>query len=117
MAKEVVWQNKDVTSKVMETIDLAQKIQEVDLQRFVLSGIVVFADKLIDSNTGEEVVKRIMMTKVEMILQEKMQEKLDKAYAERMKDVNEMIAEAEKQKAEAEKQKAEAEKQKAELDK
>ena len=102
---------------VMETIDLAQKIQEVDLQRFVLSGIVVFADKIIDSNTGEEVVKRIMMTKVEMILQEKMQEKLDKAYAERIKDVNEMMAEAEKQKAEAEKQKAEAEKQKAEAEK
>ncbi len=102
---------------VMETIDLAQKIQEVDLQRFVLSGIVVFADKLIDNNTGEEVVKRIMMTKVEMILQEKMQEKLDKAYAERMKDVNEMMAEAEKQKAEAEKQKAEADQQKAEAEK
>ena len=101
---------------VMETIDLAQKIQEVDLQRFVLSGIVVFADKIIDSNTGEEVVKRIMMTKVEMILQEKMQEKLDKAYAERMKDVNEMMAEAEKQRAEAEKQKAEADQQKAEAE-
>jgi len=99
---------------VMETIDLAQRIQEVDVQKFVLSGIVVFADKLIDRNTGEEVVNRIMMTKVEMILQEKMQEKLDQAYAERMKDVNEMMAEADKQMAEADKQMAEADRRMAE---
>ena len=52
-------------------ISLAKGIQETAVLRFVLAGIIVFADKIIDIETGEEVAKRIMMTKVDMIFQER----------------------------------------------
>lgn len=56
---------------VKEMVSLAKGIQETAVLRFVLSGIIVFADKVIDMETGEEVVNRLMMTKVDMILQER----------------------------------------------
>ncbi len=56
---------------VKEMVSLAKGIRETAVLRFVLSGIIVFADKVIDMETGEEVVNRLMMTKVDMILQER----------------------------------------------
>lgn len=63
---------------VKEMISLAKGIHETAVLRFVLAGIIVFADKIIDIETGEEVAKRIMMTKVDMIFQER----TDRAVAE-----------------------------------
>ena len=86
---------------VKEMVSLAKGIQETAVLRFVLSGIIVFADKVIDMETGEEVVNRLMMTKVDMILQERE----DRAVAAALEKAN---AEKEMALEQAQQQKEEA---------
>ncbi|MBR6152008.1 MAG: hypothetical protein IKQ25_12055 [Lachnospiraceae bacterium] len=106
-----------------EMISLAKGIQETAVLRFVLAGIIVFADKIIDIETGEEVAKRIMMTKVDMIFQERTDRAvaaaLEKAAVENKAAMEQVMVEVRKEKAKvkAEKEKAQVEKEKAKVEK
>ena len=108
---------------VNEMISLAKGIHETAVLRFVLAGIIVFADKIIDIETGEEVAKRIMMTKVDMIFQERtdraVAEALEKAAEENRAAMEQVMVEVRKEKAKVktEKEKVKAEKEKAKVEK
>ena len=49
-------------------MDLAKKITDKKNQMFVLSGILVFADKIIDARTAEQIKEVIRMTQVAQLL-------------------------------------------------
>ena len=115
--------NEAKKAAVNEMISLAKGIHETAVLRFVLAGIIVFADKIIDIETGEEVAKRIMMTKVDMIFQERTDRAvaaaLEKAAVENKAAMEQVMVEVRKEKAKvnAEKEKAKVEKEKAKVEK
>ena len=53
---------------VKDIVDLAKKITDKKNQMFVLSGILVFADKIIDARTAEQIKEVIRMTQVAQLL-------------------------------------------------
>lgn len=53
---------------VKEAVYLAKKITDKKNQMFVLSGILVFADKIIDAKTAEQIKEVIRMTQVAQLL-------------------------------------------------
>ena len=53
---------------VKEAVYLAKKIMDKKNQMFVLSGILVFADKIIDAKTAEQIKEVIRMTQVAQLL-------------------------------------------------
>lgn len=55
---------------VKEAVDLAKKIKDKKKQTFVLSGILVFADKIIDASTAKYIKEVIRMTQVAQLLLE-----------------------------------------------
>lgn len=55
---------------VKEAVYLAKKITDKKNQMFVLSGILVFADKIIDAKTAEQIKEVIRMTQVAQLLLE-----------------------------------------------
>ncbi len=56
---------------VKDAVHLAKKITDKEKQMFVLSGILVFADKIIDSSTAKYIKEVIRMTQVaQMLLEE-----------------------------------------------
>jgi hypothetical protein len=63
---------------IRRCFELAKKISDEQVQTFVLSGMLVFADKIITPKDSEEVKNWIMMTKVGQLFEE---EKL--AYAQK----------------------------------
>ncbi len=55
---------------VKDAVYLAKKITDKKNQMFVLSGILVFADKIIDAKTAEQIKEVIRMTQVAQLLLE-----------------------------------------------
>ena len=53
---------------VKDAVYLAKKITDKKNQMFVLSGILVFADKIIDARTAEQIKEVIRMTQVAQLL-------------------------------------------------
>lgn len=53
---------------VKDAVYLAKKITDKKNQMFVLSGILVFADKIIDAKTAEQIKEVIRMTQVAQLL-------------------------------------------------
>ena len=60
---------------VKEAVELAKQIEDKDKKSFVLSGILVFADKIIDENTAKYIKEVIRMTQVAQLLLEEGREK------------------------------------------
>ena len=94
-----------------ESIELAKEIKDEQVSMFVLSGILVFSDKIIDEKTSNEVKEWIKMTKVAKLFEKEKEEALEEVLAEK----DEALAEkdealAEKDEALAEKDEALAEK-------
>ncbi len=67
-----------------EMISLAKKISDEKESLFVLSGMVVFADKIIDSGISRQVKEWIRMTKVGKLYE---QEKIEYANRQRENDI------------------------------
>lgn len=92
---------------IKESIDLAKKMQDEETMVFVLSGILVFTDKIIDEELSKQAREWISMTKVARLFEEEKEAALAKKDEEiAQKD----IALAEKDTALAEKDTALAEK-------
>ena len=60
---------------VKDAVYLAKKITDKKNQMFVLSGILVFADKIIDARTAEQIKEVIRMTQVAQLLLEEGRDK------------------------------------------
>lgn len=56
--------NDSKNNAIKEAIDMAKKIQEDDIKIFLLSGIAVFADKVIKAEYAAEIRRLLGMTKV-----------------------------------------------------
>ena len=87
-----------------ESIELAKEIKDEQVSMFVLSGILVFSDKIIDEKTSNEVKEWIKMTKVAKLFEKEKEEALEEVLAEKEEAL------AEKDEALAEKDEALAEK-------
>ena len=53
-----------------ETVELAKQIADKEEKTFVLSGILVFADKIIDADTARYIKEVLRMTQVAELLME-----------------------------------------------
>ena len=91
---------------------LAAQIQNREQQVFALSGLLVFADKIMDRETAKRIRRAIEMTQVAMIFEEEKQDALQEAAKRFEKERQEAAKRFEKEKQEAarkfEKEKQEA---------
>ena len=67
---------------VTDAIDIAERIADETTHRTVLSGIYVFADKIITDKDAQRIIRRIDMTKIGRLLQEREDAAVNKAVAE-----------------------------------
>lgn len=82
-------------AQIRETVKLAAQIQDRGQQLFALSGILVFADKVIDMETANKIRRAIEMTQVARIFEEEKQQALTQALSQAAR-----VFEEEKQQAE-----------------
>ena len=66
-------------AQIRETVKLAAQIQDRGQQLFALSGILVFADKVIDMETANKIRRAIEMTQVARIFEEEKRQALSQA--------------------------------------
>ena len=66
-------------AQIRETVKLAAQIQDRGQQLFALSGILVFADKVIDMETANIIRRAIEMTQVARIFEEEKRQALSQA--------------------------------------
>ena len=64
---------------VSEAIDIAEKLNDENAMRSILSGIFVFADKVMSEADAQRIIRRIEMTKFDRILQEREDKAVEKA--------------------------------------
>ena len=68
---------------VKDTVALAKRIEDKEKQTFVLAGILVFADKVIDQDTAEYIREVLRMTQVaELLLEEGREEGIERGRRE-----------------------------------
>ncbi len=70
---------EDKEKNLYQTVDLAVQIRDREQQLFILSGILVFSDKLIDRETANKIRRAIEMTQVAQIFEEEKQQALTQA--------------------------------------
>ena len=70
---------EDKEKNLHQTVDLAVQIRDREQQLFILSGILVFSDKLIDRETANKIRRAIEMTQVAQIFEEEKQQALTQA--------------------------------------
>lgn len=80
---------------IKELFELAKKISEEKIQLFLLSGILVFTDKVISDETAKRIKRWVSMTKVARLFEE-----------EKIAAVNEAVNEAVKQERQQARQQA-----------
>ena len=73
---------EDKEKNLHQTVDLAVQIRDREQQLFILSGILVFSDKLIDRETANKIRRAIEMTQVAQIFEEEKQQALQEASRE-----------------------------------
>ena len=95
---------------LQESVSLAERIDDAATSRFILSGLVVFSDKIIDSQTRERAWRAIKMTQIGKMFLDEMEEQVAKA----RKEVTEQMTEQMAQQAEQAEQKVKQAEQKAE---
>ena len=74
--------------KIKEAVQLAMKITDEDIQNFTLSGLLVFADKVIDKKTDQYVGRMIAMTKIGRMFE---QEKIEAVEANKKQIATKML--------------------------
>ena len=76
----LTYQGEEKKNKaIKELFQLSKSIEEEAVQLFLLSGILVFTDKVIDEETAKRIKEWISMTKVARLFEEEKQEALKNA--------------------------------------
>ncbi len=75
---------EDKEKQIQKAVKLATQIQDRGQQLFALSGILVFADKVIDMETANKIRRAIEMTQVARIFEEEKQQALAQATQNRL---------------------------------
>ena len=78
---------------LQESVSLAERIDDAATSRFILSGLVVFADKIIDSQTRERAWRAIKMTQIGKMFLDEMEEQVAKARKEVTEQVTQQVTE------------------------
>lgn len=90
---------------IQELFELTKEIPEEETQLFLLSGILVFTDKVIDQETAKQIKEWIRMTKVARLYEEEkieaVNEAVTKTIQQKEKEKVEAIQQKEKEKVEA----------------
>ena len=76
---------------VTRAIGIADEIEKDSIKRMALAGIYAFADKIIDEDDAQQIIRRLKMTKIERLLEEEKQEAVKKAIDENTKQVSQNI--------------------------
>ena len=66
---------------IRRCIELGKKIKFPEVQAFLLSGLLVFTDKVIRKDDSEEIRRYLGMTKIGKIIQEEIQQAVDESVA------------------------------------
>ncbi len=67
LAYQGIEKQREIAKKV---VDLIKQIKEMQMQRFLFTGVLSFTDKVIDEEVAEEIRRRLDMTKVGRIIYE-----------------------------------------------
>lgn len=78
-------------TSIRETFELVKDISDEDLQKFILSGILVFTDKIISRKDSDEIRRWIGMTKVGKIIEEEKRQAVEKVEQEKQSIEKERI--------------------------
>ena len=105
----------DKRKNVKEAIDLAKKVTDNKVSTFLISGIVVFADKVIDSDTSRLAKEWIRMTQVARAFEEEKEQAVREVETRMAAEVAKAKAEIAETKAEMAETKAEMAETKAEM--
>lgn len=100
---------KSKQEAIRRCFNLAKKIRSSEIQRFLLSGLLVFTDKVIAKEDSERIKRWINMTKVGQLFEDEKQEALRKLEEEKnqeIKRIKKEVKKIKKEKKEAEKQTA-----------
>ena len=68
---------------LVETVNLAEQIADRKTSTFVLSGLLVFSDKIMDAETRERIRRTIEMTQIEKMIRDEEAQKYEKLIAEK----------------------------------
>ena len=66
---------------IRRCVELGKKIKFPEMQAFLLSGLLVFTDKVIRKDDSEEIRRYLGMTKIGKIIQEEIQQAVDESVA------------------------------------
>lgn len=98
-------------ARIRETVKLAKRLKDRKQQTFVLSGILTFADKVIDMETANQIRRTIMMTKVARIFEEEKLQAVAKVEREKQqaeKEKHQAVLQIKKERQQAKKEKKRA---------
>ena len=62
--------NEEKQACIRRCFEMAKLLEDADMQRFLLSGMLVFADKVITKEDSKQIKEWIMMTKVGQLFEE-----------------------------------------------
>lgn len=91
---------------IRRCFELAKKIRSSEMQTFLLSGLLVFTDKVIEKEDSERIKRWINMTKVGQLFEEEKQEALRKLEIEKNQEIKKLKKENKKEKKAAAKESA-----------
>ena len=89
---------------IRRCFDLAKEIHSVEMQIFLLSGLLVFTDKVIAQEDSEKIRRWIKMTKVGRLFEEEKIEALRKLEAEKNQEIKNLKKKNKEEKKEVKKQ-------------
>ncbi len=82
---------------IRRCFELAKKIRSSEMQTFLLSGLLVFTDKVIEKEDSERIKRWINMTKVGQLFEEEKQEALRKLEIEKNQEIKKLKKENKKE--------------------
>ena len=62
--------NEEKQACIRRCFEMAKSLEDADMQRFLLSGMLVFADKVVTKEDSKQIKEWIMMTKVGQLFEE-----------------------------------------------
>ena len=96
------YRSKEKKKEILtEAVELAGQIRDSKTSTFILSGLMVFSDKIIDEETREKIRRSIQMTQIEKMIRDEEAQKYEKLIAKKddaLKEKDDAIKEAQKEK-------------------
>ena len=96
------YRSKEKKKEILtEAVELAGQIGDSKTSTFILSGLMVFSDKIIDEETREKIRRSIQMTQIEKMIRDEEAQKYEKLIAKKddaLKEKDDAIKKAQREK-------------------